>query len=242
MTLVELLIALAVLGVLLGVLLPVLSGSIAAARSFRCQMTLRNTAFDLHMFLDPRLDASRERDPCERDGSVALETFQESLYGIDEFWAYGEGASRVELRDSQDVPLRCAEVHGGLVLRSDAPCSAGGVASWKTVSYTFNSRLHRATDREGRALQLCVREALLEEPNVPLAWDVDGVEATRLGVTPVFNAPPLGVDDLYEDGRSWTPAARHGGGLNVVFIDGRVESTRTPLAEPSWQWAYNSPW
>ncbi|MEO1007664.1 MAG: prepilin-type N-terminal cleavage/methylation domain-containing protein [Planctomycetota bacterium] len=238
-TLVESLLVLAVLGLLLGILLPVLSGSLQAAHSFACQMSLRNTAFDLQMFLDPRLVDGLEHDPCDRRGHVGLETFQESQYGIDEFWAYGGDRSRATLTNAADVPLRCASVRGDLELRRDAPCSAGGVASWQTVSYGFNSRLHRVDGPGGRSVQACLAEHVLETAgDVPLAWDVDGVEATRRGVTPVFSAPPMGGDGQYDDGHAWMPAVRHGGKVNVAFIGGHVLSSADPLAEASWRWAF----
>lgn len=237
-TLVELLVVLALLGVLLGILLPVLGGAIDASRSFRCQMSLRNVAFDLNMFVD--LDENRPEDPCDRHGHVGLETFQESLYGIDEYWRYGSGRSRVSLGSADDVPLRCAAVRGDLVLRDDAPCSSGGVASWNTVSYGFNARMHRVEGPGGRSTQTCLTELVLSESMVPLAWDVDGQEATRRGVSPVFSAPPLGDGGLYDDGLSWMPAARHGSGINVAFIGGHVLPTRRPLEEAGWRWDYSA--
>ena len=238
-TLMELLVVLALLGVLLGILLPVLRGAIDSARSFRCQMSLRNVAYDLHMFVDPRLDQGRTHDPCTRHGHVALETFQESLYGIDEYWRYGSGRSQVALDAADDVPLRCAAVRGDLVLRRDAPCSGGGVASWDTVSYGFNARLHRVPG--GRSTSTCLNERTIDESMVPLAWDVDGREATRRGVTPVYSAPPTDGDTIYDDGRMWMPASRHGSGINVAFLDGHVESSRTPLDEPGWRWGFAQP-
>lgn len=235
-TLIELLIVLALLGVLLGILLPVLSGAMDASRSFKCQMSIRNAALDLNMFLE--LDDHRPEDPCGRHGHVALETFQESLYGIDEYWRYGSARSQVSLGNEDDVPLRCAAVRGDLVLRRDAPCSTGGVASWDTVSYGFNARMHRVEGPGGRSQGTCLTERVLDEAMVPLAWDVDGHEATRRGVTPVFSAPPIGDGGLYDDGLSWMPAMRHGSGMNVAFMDGHVDSSRQPLQEAGWRWDY----
>jgi prepilin-type processing-associated H-X9-DG protein len=237
-TLLEMLVVLGLLGVLLGVLLPVLGGAVDASRSFRCQMSLRNVAFDLQMFLDPRLDDGRRDDPCHRHGHVALETFQESLYGIDEYWLYGQDRTQVSLSAAHDVPLRCAAVRGDLVLRRDAPCSSGGVASWDTVSYGFNARLHRVEGPGGRGTSTCLNERVLSESMVPLAWDVDGQEATGRGINPVYSAPPTSADSLYDDGRMWMPAARHGSGINVAFLDGHVASSRTPLEETSWRWGF----
>lgn len=240
-TLVELLVVLAVLGVLLGILLPVLGGAMDASRSFRCQMSLRNVAFDLRMFLDPSLDDSRTEDPCRRHGHVALETFQESQYGIDEYWRYGSARSVVALGKEDDVPLRCASVRGDLVLRRDAPCSSGGVASWDTVSYGFNARMHRVDGPGGRSRGTCLTERVRDEAMVPVAWDVDGAEATRRGVSPVFSAPPIGDGGMYDDGQSWMPASRHGSGMNVAFMGGHVLSTRRPMDEIGWRWDYSAP-
>lgn len=237
-TLVELLIVISLLGVLLGILLPVLAGAIDASRSFHCTMTLRNTAFDLHMFLD--LDEDRPHDPCSRAGHVALETFQESLYGIDEYWQYGRDRSQASLGDADNVPLRCASVRGDLVLRRDMSCSTGGVASWNTVSYGFNARLHRVDGPGGRSKSVCLTPMSIEASMVPLAWDVDGVEATRRGVTPVFSAPPLGDGSIYDDGLTWMPASRHGSGINVAFMDGHVDSSRKPLEQSGWRWDYTA--
>jgi hypothetical protein len=235
-TLVELLLVLALLGVLLGILLPVLSGAMDASRSFRCQMSLRNVALDLNMFLE--LDEHRPEDPCGRHGHVALETFQESVYGIDEYWRYGSARSQVVLSEADDVPLRCAAVRGDLILRSDAPCSSGGVASWNTVSYGFNARMHRIDRPGGGSMGTCLTERVLDEAMVPLAWDVDGLEATERGVSPVFSAPPIGDGGIYDDGLSWMPASRHGHGMNVVFMDAHVDTTRRPLEEAGWRWDY----
>ena len=237
-TLVEMLIVLALLGVLMGILLPVLGGAIDASRSFQCKMSLRNVAFDLHMFVDPQLDESRPHDPCTRHGHVALETFQESLYGIDEYWRYGDDRSQVSLGNEDDVPLRCASVRGDLLLRRDAPCSGGGVASWNTVSYGFNARLHRVEGPGGRAMGTCLNERTRDEAMVPLAWDTDGVEATRRGVNPVFSAPPIGTGGLYDDGQVWMPASRHGSGVNVAFLGGHVLSSKRPLEESGWRWDF----
>ena len=238
-TLPEFLVVLALLGVLLGILMPVLGNAIDVSRSFRCQMNLRNVAFDLHMFVDPRLDQGRPHDPCARHGHVALETFQESLYGIDEYWRYGSDHSQVTLTNSMEVPLRCASVRGDLVLRQDAPCSSGGVSSWDTVSFGFNARLHRVEGPRGRSTSVCLSERSLSESMVPLAWDVDGREATKRGITPVYSAPPTSEDRLYDDGRMWMPASRHGSGINVAFMDGHVDSSREPLSEPGWRWGFS---
>jgi prepilin-type processing-associated H-X9-DG protein len=113
------------------------------------------------------------------------------------------------------------------------------VASWNTVSYGFNARMHRIDGPGGRSSATCLTERVLDEGSmVPLAWDVDGQEATRRGVSPVFSAPPLADGGIYDDGLSWMPAARHGSGINVVFLDAHIGTSRHPLDESSWRWDY----
>ena len=63
------------------------------------------------------------------------------------------------------------------------------------------------------------------------------------GVAPfrdgVFSAPPLDDPGPYlANNRRWNPALRHNATMNVGFVDGHVESTADPLAEPNWRWDY----
>lgn len=177
------------------------------------------------------------------NGRFRLATFQESEYGIDEFWAFGNSTSvTLEAGDSSDH-LRCPEVAGALTLKRNAPCtSVGALMPPQHVSYGFNSRLHRAEVNGPfgvSANPVFMSSEILQNPNVPLAWDVDGAASLAGGnLTPQFSAPALDSLYLYANDRAWKPARRHNNSMNVAFVDGSVRSTRDPLNESSWKWSY----
>jgi len=80
---------------------------------------------------------------------------------------------------------------------------------------------------------------LINEPMVPLVWDVDGGAAKLKGSNPVYSAPTLDSKGPYRDDRYWYPSMRHRV-VNVAFIGGHVESTREPLAETGWFWGFQT--
>ena len=235
-TIVELMVTFVIILVLGALLSTVLISSRHAAHAFRCQNVVRNATFEFAIFSDDQLHLSRGDDPTDY---FHLETFQESLYGIDEFWQYG---NRHEARFNEDAlnrPLHCPSVTGELVLQRDASCSEGGVESAGAVSYGFNLRLHArpsnlTTFPTFQRFPLTAR--IVEASSVPLLWEVDGVEAERRNVSPVFSGPPYAGRGLYT--RFWFPDLRHNGSMNVGFIDGHVDSSRNPVGEASWQWFY----
>jgi len=241
-TLVEVIITIAIIGVLFALLLPALAGVRTRARSFRCQVTLRSLAFDFSVFADEQLQGSRGDDDRLGD-RFRLETFQESLYRVDEFWAWGDDRVHILPDTEGNDPLRCSEVSGPITLRRNSPCSGGAVGPPDNISYGFNSRLHRAetTDARGRPRTVPVELTadLLNEPMIPLVWDVDGQAARLKGSNPVFSAPSLGSRGPYAADRYWYPSARHGM-TNVAFVGGHVLSSREPLAETGWLWDYQT--
>lgn len=234
-TLIETLATIVIIAMLLAILLPALGGAMGAARSFRCQLALRAVAFDFSMFADDQLGPGRGDDDRDTPGRFRLETFQESQYGVDEFWRWGAGFVRT-LPDGHDaMPLRCAAVDGDLELWNGRPCTDGAIEPWQGISYTFNSRLHRADAPGGGAQLVRLNQLILDRGAVPLAWDVDGAEGVARGVSPVFNAPPGEGAGIYADGQHWFPGLRHGGAGNFAMIDGHVASSRAPLDE-RWDW------
>lgn len=240
-TLVELMVTVAVVGALLGVVAGTLRYAMGSSRSFKCSMALRAVGFDFAVFADESLHGRRGNDETElRAGRFRLETFQESAYGIDEFWRWGDGVNATLPTAEGENPMRCAEVPGELVLRRDTPCSQGALSPSQNVSYTFNARLHRAevvVNNRPRARPVHLSSEVLAQSSVPLAWDVDGALAASRGVTPVFSAPAAGSQAVYANDALWFPAMRHAGRMNVVFIDAHVESTRAPLNQTtSWRW------
>lgn len=241
-TLIELLIVIAVIAVLLGILLPALSMAMSSARAFRCQMSLRSVAFDFTVFADDELHGDRGNDDRDRPGRFQLETFQESQYGIDEFWAW-EGQNKVTLPDATGHdPLRCSVVRGDITLMRDTPCSAGAISPPQNVSYGFNARLQwiEVTKPNGSvaSTRTWLDSRILEHEKIPLAWDVDGEVAFQKGEQPVFSAPSLDSKGPYADDRLWFPATRHAGTMNVAFTAGHVQSTRAPLEESGWLWGF----
>jgi len=241
-TLVELLVVLAIIAVLIGLLLPGLGATRRAAQSFKCQMGLRAVAFDFSIFADRSLAGDRGNDELLPGDRFRVETFQETQYRIDEFWSWG-GANLVTLPDQDgNDPMRCPANPGPVELRRAVPCSQGGVGPPKMVSYGFNVRLHLAeTIRDGmpRIQHVQLTERIGEQGNVPLVWDIEGEIAQRRGVTPVYSGPALDSNLVFADDRYWFPSARHGGSINIAFIDGRVESTSNPLSSTGWDWGYS---
>lgn len=237
-TLVELLVVISVLALLIAILLPSLGLSVGAARKFRCQVSLRSIGFDFGIFADETLHGDRGDDES-LGGRFRLETFQESEYGIDEFWRWGDMMAYT-LPDSQkNDPMRCAAVKGYVMLRRNTPCGSGAVGPRENVSFGFNGRLQWAPGRNPNRWQpTTLTSSIVEEGMVPLAWDVDGAEAKRRGAQPVFSAPAAGsTSGPFADGSLWYPASRHNGGLNVLFVDQHVEFTTRPLEE-RWDWSF----
>jgi prepilin-type N-terminal cleavage/methylation domain-containing protein/prepilin-type processing-associated H-X9-DG protein len=245
-TLIELLIAIAMIAVLLGIILPALGRTMEAGRAFKCQMSMRSVAMDFQAFADDMLHADRGDD---QDGErFHLETFQESEYAVHEFWKWEDEQFHVMPDAAGNDPMRCPSIDGDLVLKKNVACSKGAVSPPQNVSFGFNARLHRAevTDDQGnvKAADVKLDARVLEMPGVPLLWDVDGRVATQKGVSPVFSAPALDSKQLYKNDKYWFPGMRHNGGMNVAFIDGRVESTARPLEESAsgWQWGAQFPY
>ena len=247
-TIVELMIVIAIIALLLGLLLPVLSNTMGAARSIKCQMGLRSVSFDFSVFADDQLHGNRGNDVINLPKNhFLIETFQDSQYGIAEFWAYGSQQT-VLMPDAQGHdPMRCPTVKGTLQLRKNVPCSQGGVAPWQYVSYGFNMRLEVSDKLAAEGLPSYIQltsNILLGGPGaapnaIPLAWDVDGLQAAKIGSVPVYSAPSLGSTLLFANNRFWYPGLRHNGALNIAFIDGRVDSTRSPLSMHDCAWGYD---
>lgn len=245
-TLVELLATIAILSLLIAVLLPALAHTMRAARGFRCQMSLRSAAFDFSVFADETLHGSRGHD--ERDlarGRFRVETFQESQYGIDEFWRW-EDRDSVSMPDARgNDPMRCAAVRGPVTLWRNMPCSQGAVTPAENVSYGLNMRLHRGeyTDSAGlvRTYSVKLTSDILEKGNVPLAWDVDGARASQQSAPPVFSAPSLESAGPLAQDRYWFPGMRHNGAANFAFVGGHVLASARPLAMNGWDWSYQGP-
>lgn len=242
-TVVELLVTISIIAVLLALLTPTIRYTIGAARGFGCQMNLRTVCFEFQLFADDELHGDRGDDESELGHNhFRMDTFQESLYGIDEFWAHANEPA-VTISDSSDEsPMRCTEVRGDLVVQRNTPCAAGPFNTPQTVSFGFNSRFNRAevSDSSGRprALPVTLTSDILTHGDAPLLWDVDGALAFEKGVAPIYSAPSLDSRGPYANDRLWFPGHRHNGRTNVGFVGGHVLTSTEPLNEPGWQWGY----
>lgn len=247
-TLIELLIVIAIIATLLALLLPAARGTVATARSFKCQVSLRSSAFDFSTFADDTLHPNRGDDQDLAGGrSFRLETFVEYQYGVDEFWQWGSDQTHDFPDGNGNDPLRCTEVRGIVRGQRDTPCSEGAITPPQNISYGFNVRL-RLSDRQrqaGRTPYVVLNSRILDgqglvSPSLlPLSWDVDGRRAVQQSANPLFSGPTLTESVLLPNNRYWFPSVRHNGVLNISFVDGHVESTRAPLDEPNWAWGFD---
>lgn len=237
----ELLVVILMIGVLLGIILPVLGHTLETGRSVKCRMAMRSTAMDFIAFGDAFLTPDRGDDKSLGRDRFHLETFQESQYGIDEFWAWGDEQTRTIPDAHGNNPMRCPTVSGELVLRKNMACTkTGAITPQEYISFGFNARLHRpeVVDDNGhvKANKVALTLDMLDRADTPLMWDVDGAVASVKGVNPVFSAPSLG-SQIYANDTHWFPGKRHNGAMNVAFVDGHVHSTSRPLDE-GWAWSF----
>lgn len=241
-TLIELLMTLAIIIMLVALLLPALKSVRARSRSFHCQLNLRSVAFDFGAYARTEaIPMDRGDDEHEmRNGQFRLETFQESQYRVDEFWDRG---SSPWVGDSTALGVMgCQEVRGTVQLTEGRRCRNGAVTPEEHVSYAMNLRLDRSEAKIGdqwvtRPVRLNDRILLLQQ--IPLIWDIDGLQAKERRITPHFSAPPGDEGAPYGRGQEWFPAMRRHGTLQVAFNSGEVLSSPEPLDERSWRWTYN---
>jgi len=233
----------AIVALLLALLLPLLGQTMRSARGFRCQMSLRSVAFDFSVFADDQLHGDRGNDASQLGANrFRLETFQESEYGLDEFWRW-QGSTTHQYPDANNNdPMRCSEVKGDIILQQNTPCSQGGIGPARNISYTFNGRLNRAERRlpNGASVltPVTLTSKILQHGNVPLLWDVDGALAESRDLSPVFSAPPIDPQGAYGTGTFWFPSMRHNGAANFALIDGSVHASRRPIEQTGWNWAF----
>lgn len=237
-TLVELLVSMAVLGLLLAILLPTLSAGRDSARSIKCKANLRNVCSGFLLFADASGAGTRGQSQLLGEDRFKLEDFQESVYKVDEFY---QGPSLISASDNG---MLCPAAPASLRRLPNLPCSSGAIAPQENVSVGFNKRLEtRSFMFGGRPFPApaILTPKILQYPNVPLLLDVDGAAAVGAGRQPFYIAPPVLDDktvDIYESGRFWFPSFRHGGQVNVGFVGGQVISSLNPLQEPWWRWNF----
>lgn len=206
-------------------------------------MNLRSVCFDFEAFVSPVVLMDRGDDETAQGlgkDEFRLETFLESQYRIDEFW--GRSESRVVISSRELGVMACPQLNVQVQLRSDTACRDGAVTPPRSVSYSLNLRLDRAEDKvNGIWVTRPVRlnDSILEVLSLPLIWDTDGEIAGARGITPHYSAPPGEPDGPYGRGREWFPDIGRHGQLQVGFVSGEVLTSKAPLDEANWQWAYN---
>lgn len=230
-TLLELLVVLGIIALLLAIMLPALSKARRAGRNLKCVANMRQVSERFIIFADDFAVESRGNAVHYNPSTFYLETFQESIYHVDDFWDFPDALPRQI--DPADQPLMCPEGPYVLNRRPNKPCSGGAVYPAENVSIAFNRRLHRPTG----AFQKLLSSRILNHPNVPLAMDADGA-APDAPSDPYYSAPPLDIPDGYASGAHWIPSKRHDGRMNVAFIGGHVGASSAPLSAPGWQWSY----
>ncbi len=241
-TLIELLVVIAIIALLLAILLPAMSAGRQAARQLECKAELRGVTTEFIFFADDGVMGRRNDIGSTTPGRFRIEDFQESIYGIDEFWdAPSQGITQLA---GGEQPLMCPSGPSNLTRRADLPCSSGAIGPKENVSVGFNKRLETRTFYYQGApypATALLTPKILHFPNVPLLMDLDGRAADADGKLPYYTAPPILDDkeaDIYESGNFWFPSMRHRGQLNVGFVGGHVLSSANPSTEPWWRWAY----
>jgi len=242
-TLVETLVSLSVIAVLLSLLIPSLHSAREKMRTLKCASNVKSVVFEFQLFAEGLSEAGRGESDRLGASRFRIEDFQESLYGVDEFWRYGD-VLQVEV-SSADHLMTCPSAGAALTLIPGGPCEQS-VGPFEDVSIALNMRLYRPVVRfRGERLlappgSAWMSPQSLNHPYAPLTIEVDGPGARSRGIDPFYIAPPVGQkDDPYADGRFWTPSTRHGGQTIVGFLGGHVLTSSHPATE-HWDWSYSA--
>ena len=231
-SLIEVLVVIGIIALLLALMLPALSKARRAGRNLKCVANMRQIAERFIVFADDFAVESRGNAyPTDRS-TFYLETFQESIYQVNDFWDFPNALP--QQIDPAGQPLMCPEGPYILKRRANAACSDGAVFPKMNVSVAFNRRLHRPT---AGSFQKLLSSRILAYSDVPLAMDADA-GAPNAPSDPYYAAPPTAKIDGYESGEHWIPSTRHDNRINVAFIGGHVGTSRQPLSAPGWRWDY----
>lgn len=237
----ELLVVVAIIGLLVSVMAASLSKARQASRAVKCMSNFKTVSQEFFLFAD---DHGRYRSGGSRGNSrlFSLEDFQEKLYRIDDYWDAGPVTER-EI-DVTKLPLACPAASGTLRKQKGLPCSSNAVGPPENISVAFNMRLYQVTTMVmGWPIFKRTRldERILERGTVPLAFCADGEEAVDKGVVPYYAAPPAGELNLYGTGQFWFPSLRHSNTMNVAYIGGHVLRLADADNIKSAAWRYQPP-
>jgi hypothetical protein len=240
-SLLELLVVVAIIGMMITLLGGAVGKVREAARSFECKNKLKTVGFEFFQFADDFSSSYRRNRATDGGEGFHIDDFQEKLYGIDEFWDAKNRTPQVYDQGSQ--PLMCPAGPRQLERRADLPCDAYPVTPVENVTIGFNMRLRSASVRiANRPVLKGVRlsSRIMRHPSVPLAFDVDGGLASEREVLPYYSAPPAGDTGLYGGGLFWFPSLRHGS-VNAAFVGGHVLSAARAERAAGWDWKYQPP-
>jgi len=235
----ELLVVTSIIALLMSVLLPAVSAVRSRAKEVRCMVNMRNISFEFRLFADDSAYPDRGDSDNRTDGRFSFEDFVESQYGVDEFWTGGSGEPQ-QIQAGRAAAM-CPAGVPELTRVPDRPCTKGAITPIDGVSYGFNARLLREAIRFRGRVRLApalLDSDVLDHPQVPIVFDIDGRIAAERRKTPYFSAPPGPLKDPYSTGAYWYPSTRHRGRTNVAFTGGHVLTSERPEREPGWDWGY----
>jgi prepilin-type N-terminal cleavage/methylation domain-containing protein len=236
-TLLELLVVVAIVGVLMSILATTLGRVREAARAVHCKSKLQTVAQSFQLFADDYGQAERGRE-SERLGPnrFRMEDFQDSLYQTEEFYRIDPGNLGPRPYDTGAHPLICPDGPRELAREASAQPAEDSITPLENVSVGFNMRLHRASVRVQhgaiefdvlRDVTLSVR--VLDHPWTPLAFDVDGAAGAAAGgsgAAVLFRAADRGDRDVC--GREFLVSIQPARGAGACRLPGgaRLERPR----------------
>jgi prepilin-type N-terminal cleavage/methylation domain-containing protein/prepilin-type processing-associated H-X9-DG protein len=245
-TLVETLVVVAILALLLSILVPAMKSARDQMKTLMCASKMKTIALKFYFFTEGENPGGRGQSESLNRNEFWMDDFQASLYQIEGFWSAPD--TSVDTMDVGDDLMMCPAGPRELVRTKDKPFGTAAVGPAENVSIGFNGRLYRAVVRSPSGEYVLapkkktrVTNRILNHPNVPLAFDIDGMEANRQGVDPYYSAPPsrqYSSNDPYSENH-WVPSGRHRGGTNVAFVGGHIQSSKNPGQEP-WDWDYQA--
>jgi prepilin-type processing-associated H-X9-DG protein len=234
----------AIVTLTVSIALPALSAARSSAKTLVCSSNLKTVTLEFALFAEGESATGRGESEKLGRGRFRIGDFQESVYGLHEFWDAGEQTSAA-LRGKSEL-MACPASGGPLTKRKGFPCGSAAIGPVEDVSLGMNMRLHRAAvSFKGKTVlspvaSTYLHAGIMRHPYVPLIMDVDGAEADRQGREPFYLAPSLpDTQDPFSDDRYWTPSPRHGRKTNVGFVGGHVLTSPEPQQE-RWDWAYQA--
>lgn len=243
-TLLEMLIVIMILALLISILMPMVSKARGQMKKLNCASNMRNMTIDFQLFADNLNEAGQGDSYKLGPNRFRINDFQDSIYGIDEFW--DKGTANIGTLTSSSDSVLCPAGTKSLTKRKGYPCSKEAITPAAEVTIAVNMRLYRTVmNIRGKTLLspssiTTVRSNILNHPYVPLFIDVDGKEASSRNIEPFYTAPPRqDSHDPYSSGKYWMPSTRHGSRINVAFIGGHVLSSEKPQEE-NWNWDYQA--